>query len=67
MRLKEDGVAQLDFTDAKMTRQVQLILRCFERSVGRKMFPDMPAGLSPEQQARCALKPQPAEYSLNVP
>eukprot|EP00242_Pyramimonas_sp_CCMP2087_P004677 CAMPEP_0198213274 /NCGR_PEP_ID=MMETSP1445-20131203/28774_1 /TAXON_ID=36898 /ORGANISM="Pyramimonas sp., Strain CCMP2087" /LENGTH=173 /DNA_ID=CAMNT_0043887897 /DNA_START=669 /DNA_END=1190 /DNA_ORIENTATION=- len=52
MRFKEDGVAQLDFTDAKLTRQVQLILRCFERSVGKKMFPDMPAGLSLEQQAR---------------
>eukprot|EP00959_Pyramimonas_sp_CCMP1952_P096341 2014066-Pyramimonas_sp.AAC.1 len=52
MLFEKEGVARVDFTDPKLTRQVQLILRSFEQSVGRKMLPDMPDGLTEEEQAR---------------
>jgi len=52
MLFEKEGVARVDFTDPKVTRQVQILLKSFERSVGRKMLPDMPQGLTQEEQAR---------------
>merc|ERR1711943_155397 len=49
---EKEGVARVDFKDPKLTRRVQQILNSFESCLGRKMFPEMPEGLTQEEQAR---------------